>query len=148
MCDRLKEAYEKVALEDVGRLNVAREIMRKSTDFLRRITAPVDGIGRVTLSYVCPHCSFVPSEDYIWWVSSGHGDGSNRKKKQCCWWCAACGGQYDWRGSNRIQVILLILDANEAKVFKAHAAPLGLCDNWINALKLLANQQEDGGQPD
>ena len=33
-------------------------------------------------------------------------------------------------------------NANEAKVSKAHAAPLGLCDNLMNALKLLANQQK------
>ena len=32
----------------------------------------------------------------------------------------------------------------QAKVFKAHAVPQGLCENLINALKLLANQQEDG----
>ena len=32
----------------------------------------------------------------------------------------------------------------QAKVFKAHAVPQGLCENVINALKLLANQQEDG----
>ena len=32
----------------------------------------------------------------------------------------------------------------QAKVFKAHAVPRGLCANLINALKLLANQQEDG----
>ena len=31
----------------------------------------------------------------------------------------------------------------QAKVFKAHAVPQGLCANLINALKLLANQQED-----
>ena len=30
-----------------------------------------------------------------------------------------------------------------AKVFKAHAIPQGLCEKLINALKLLANQQED-----
>ena len=33
------------------------------------------------------------------------------------------------------------------KVFKAHAAPSELCDNLINALKLLANQQKDGDSP-
>ena len=38
-------------------------------------------------------------------------------------------------------------NANEAKVFKAHATPSGLCDNLINALKLLANQQKDGDSP-
>ena len=32
----------------------------------------------------------------------------------------------------------------QAKVFKAHAVPQGWCANLINALKLLANQQEDG----
>ena len=31
-----------------------------------------------------------------------------------------------------------------AKVFRAHAALQGLCGNVISALKLLANQQEDG----
>ena len=34
--------------------------------------------------------------------------------------------------------------ASQAKVFKAHAAPQGLCENLINALKLLANQQRVG----
>ena len=33
---------------------------------------------------------------------------------------------------------------NQAKVFQARAVPQGLCGNLINALKLLANQQEDG----
>ena len=28
----------------------------------------------------------------------------------------------------------------QAKVFKAHALPQGVCENLINALKLLANQ--------
>ena len=32
----------------------------------------------------------------------------------------------------------------QAKVFKAHAVPHVLCANLINALQLLANQQEDG----
>ena len=33
---------------------------------------------------------------------------------------------------------------NQAKVIRAHAVPQGFCGNLINALKLLANQQEDG----
>ena len=33
---------------------------------------------------------------------------------------------------------------SRAKVFKAHSVPQGLCANLVNALKLLANQQEDG----
>ena len=35
-------------------------------------------------------------------------------------------------------------NVNQAKVFRAHAVPQGLCGNLINALKLLANQKEDG----
>ena len=39
------------------------------------------------------------------------------------------------------------VNANEAKVLKAHATPLELCGNLINALKLLANHQKDGDSP-
>ena len=44
-------------------------------------------------------------------------------------------------------VVQLGVNSNEAKVLKAHAAPLELCDNLINELKLLANQQKDGDCP-
>ena len=37
--------------------------------------------------------------------------------------------------------------ASQAKVFHAHAVPQNLCENLINAPKLLANQQKDGGSP-
>ena len=47
----------------------------------------------------------------------------------------------------RILLVQIGVNANEAKVFQAHAALLGLCDNLINALKLLANQQKDGDSP-
>ena len=53
---------------------------------------------------------------------------TNGERPTGYWWCS---------GTN----------ANEAKVFKAHAAPLELCDNLINALKLLAIQQKDGDSP-
>ena len=49
--------------------------------------------------------------------------------------------------THRILVVQLGTNANEAKVFKAHAAPQGLCENLINALKLLANEQTDGDSP-
>ena len=99
----------------------------------------------VFLSCVCPYG--FPLDDYIWWVSTGHGDGSSRKKKHCNWWCAACGGQFEWSAPHRILVVEIGVDANEAKVYKAHAAPLVLCDNLNNALKLLANQHKDGDGP-
>ena len=55
--------------------------------------------------------------------------------------------QYEWRAPNRTLVLQISVNANEAKVFEAHAALLGLCDNLSNALKLLANQQTDGDSP-
>ena len=36
---------------------------------------------------------------------------------------------------------------DEAKDFRAHAIPQGLCENLISELKLLANQQKDGDSP-
>ena len=48
---------------------------------------------------------------------------------------------------NRVLILQLGTDADEAKVFRAHAAPQGLRENLINALKLLANQKTDGDSP-
>ena len=45
-----------------------------------------------------------------------------------------------WRPTRR--VVQLSVNADEAKM-----SLLGLCDNLINALKLLANQQKDGDRP-
>ena len=89
------------------------------------------GMGGVTFSYDCPHCSCFPLDDYIWWVSTEHGHVD----------------QYEWRTPNRILVVQIGADADRAQVFKAHAAPLVLCDNLINANILLANPQKDGDSP-
>ena len=43
-----RECYNEVELEDEGRISIAQDILRKSTDFLRRIIVPSDGPGRVT----------------------------------------------------------------------------------------------------
>ena len=103
--------------------------------------APVDGMGGVTLTNVCPHCNCFPLDGYIWWVSTEHGNGNNRKKRSIARWCAACGGQYEWRAPDRILVVQIGTDANEAKVFRTHAAPWGLCDNLINDLKRSVAEQ-------
>ena len=93
----LRDWHNQAEGENGGRLSMARDPLRKSADFPRRIIAPSDGSLGVTLSCVCPHCHCFPLGD-IWWASSGHGDGEKKKKKkQSNWWCAACGGQYDWR---------------------------------------------------
>ena len=58
------------------------------------------------------------------------------------------GAQFVEKGTtgepNRLLVVQTGESFEQAKVFSAHAVPQGLCANLINALKLLANQQEDG----
>ena len=83
--EKIREGCEKVAKDEIGRLGIVQKILGKSTDFLRRIIAPVG--GGVTLSHICPHCNSFPLEEYIWWVSTGHGDGNKKNMKHCCWWC-------------------------------------------------------------
>ena len=63
--DRIKEAFEQVAKDEARKLSTVQEIMTKSTDHLRRIIAPVGELGGVAMSYLCPHCSSFPVENYI-----------------------------------------------------------------------------------
>ena len=109
------------------------------TQVLLVIIAPVGGMGGVILSYFCPHCNRFPLGDFIWWVST--------TKKHYSWWCAICGARYEWRAPHRILVLQLGTNEDEATVSRAHAVPQGLCENLINALKLLANKQKDGDSP-
>ena len=100
-----------------------QEIMIRSTDYLRRIIAPVGGQGGI-----------------VWKTTFG---GSLERNPQSGG-AQFCGEKYDWKQPNRLSVAQTGDSVEQAKVFKAHAAPQGLCANLINALKLLANQQEDG----
>ena len=131
----VRECYE-VEAENEGRISCVKVRISRGESSRQMMEQ-----GRVALSYVCPHCHCLPLDDYIWCVSSGHGE------KQCNWWCTACGGQYDWRAPNRMFVIEDSTDHREAEVFRAHAAAQGTCDNLINALKLLTNQQKNGDSP-
>ena len=133
--DRIKEAFDLVAKDEAENMSIVQEIMLRSTDYLRRIVAPVGGQGGVTMSYLCPHCNSFTREDYVREVSG---------RKSTKWWCAICGEKYDWKQPNRLLVVQTGDSIEQAKVFKAHAVPQGLCANLINAMKLLANQQEDG----
>ena len=65
--DRVQEAFEQVAKDEARKMSIVQEIVIRSTDYLRRIIAPVGGQGGVTISYLCPHCNGFPLEDYIWW---------------------------------------------------------------------------------
>ena len=55
--DRVKQAFEQVAQDEARKMSIAQEIMIRSTDYVRRITAPVGGQGGVTMSCLCPHCN-------------------------------------------------------------------------------------------
>ena len=134
--DRMKVAFEQVAKDEARKLSTVQEIMKRSTDRFRRIISPAGRQGGVTMSYLCPHCNSFPKEEFVWWVSGG--------KKHTNWWCAICGENFDRRAPNRLLVVQTGESVNQAKVFKAHAVPQGVCGNLINALKMLANQQEDG----
>ena len=50
----------------------------------------------------------------------------------------------DWRAPSRVVVLQDSVDPRQTQVFRAHAAPQGMCDNLINSLKHLTNQQKDG----
>ena len=117
------------------KMSIVQEIMFKSSDYLRRIIAPVGGQGGVTMSYLCQNCNSFSLNDYVWWDSAG---------KTTKWWCAICGEKADWRQPSSLLVVQTGDSFEQAKVFKAHAIPQGLCEILIKALKLLANQQEDG----
>ena len=64
--ERVREAFEKVAKNETGRLSIVQGIMLESPDFLRRLVAPAGGQGGVTMSYLCPNCNSFPLEDYVW----------------------------------------------------------------------------------
>ena len=55
-----------MAKDKIGRLGMVKEILRKSTNFLQLIIAPVDGMTGVILSYVCPHCN-----TFLWRTTVG-----------------------------------------------------------------------------
>ena len=50
--DRIKEAFELVAQAETEKMSIVQEIKLRSTDYLRRIIAPVGGQGGVTMSYL------------------------------------------------------------------------------------------------
>ena len=94
--DRTKEAFEQVAQDEAGKLSIVEEIMIRSTDYPRRIIAPVGGQGGVTMSYLCPQCNSFTIGRLHLVVTAG---------KTTKWWCAICGEKYDWKRPNRLLVV-------------------------------------------
>ena len=97
--ERLREACEKVATDEIGRLGIVQEIIGKSTDFLRKVMAPVGGMGGVTLSKICPHIKSFSLEDNIWWETAERRStvggvryveaDTNGEHQTGYWWCSS-----------------------------------------------------------
>ena len=74
---RIHEAYEKVAKDEIGRLGIVQE-------FLRRARTSCGGSLRQSVEWrnhfvVCrPHCNSFPLEELDWWVYDG-----TRRRQHC-----------------------------------------------------------------
>ena len=134
--DRIREACEKVAMDDIGRLGIAQEIPLTSCGgSSRQSTGWEESFSRTfarkaSVSRLMTTC------------------GGYRRDTET----ATTGGvrlvEANTNGERQTGYWVQIgVNANEAKVFRAHAVPLELCDNLINALELLTNQQKDGDRP-
>ena len=104
--DRIKEAFDLEAKDEVGKISILQEIVL--TDYLRRIIASVGGQGGVTMSSLCPYCNGFPLEDYVWGVYAG----------KTTKWCAICRQMYDWKQQNRLLVVQTGDRIEQAKVLK------------------------------
>ena len=132
MSAKLQECYSEVKQEDDERKFIVQQIMQKSTDFLMRIIVPVEGQG----GSHCRTCALIIISSR-WKTATSC---ATKHGKQCNWWCAACGGQHRWRNPNGIFVLQDSSDRRE---------PQGVCENLVNAVKLLAGQlrwRRCGGQ--
>ena len=70
-------------LEDVEACNVfTKKIMWKGTDFLRHVVEERQKEPSPA-EFVCEHCKLFLVEDFLWWVSTNHGE--RRKNNQYEW---------------------------------------------------------------
>ena len=100
--DKVKEAFEKVARDEAR--STVQEIMIKSTDYSRRIIAPVGRQGGVT-SHISTRIKTVSR----WKTTFG---GSQGRKHTT--WC--CGENFDWRAPNRLLVVQTGVSVNQTCV--------------------------------
>ena len=112
---------------------------------LRRVVCASRREG-VTLPHVCSRCHRYPSGDHIWWVSSEHCDSKQEGALQlvvpCVWRPVRLEESEQNLGHTESA------ERREAKVFRVHAPPHGVCDKLVNALQLLANRQGDDSPVD
>ena len=79
MMAKLKNSVFQARQEADQRKSSVQQVLQGCTDFFEADHRASARAGRVTLSYECPRCHRFPLEDYIWCVSSRHGDGSKSK---------------------------------------------------------------------
>ena len=128
----IREAYEKVVREEAGRLGIVRENWRKSTDFLRANLCAGRWNERSHFVVCLPALQqFSSGGLYLVGI-----DGEEARQLVVC-----KSVRYEWRAPNRILVVQLGTNDDEAKASRAHVVPQGLCENLTNTLKLLANQK-------
>ena len=65
-------------------------------------------------------------------------------EKQCNWVVCGVRRPVQLEGPNGVLVIQDRADPSDAKVFRAHALPQGVCENVVCAMKLLANLRTGG----
>ena len=126
-----------MANDEIGRFAIVQEIQRKSTDFVRRVIAPASLPALQQFPFGGRHLVGID------------GTRTRQEQEEEALQLVVCGmwRQVRMESAQQDTGEQLSTNTNEAKVFKAHAAPHGLCENLINALKLLANQQTDGDSP-
>ena len=142
--ERKREAYAKVAKYEIGRLGIVQEkseeehallaagSLRQSSEWslFCRVSARIATVFRRRTTF-----------------GGCRRDTETATTERRGTTVGVCGGTYEWRAPERILVVQLDTNEDEATVFRAHAVPQGLCENLINALKLLVNQQRDGDSP-
>ena len=55
---------------------------------MRHVVGETEGRGAITFSYVCENYKLFPVEDFLWWVSTNHGE-RRKKNSMSGWWCQA-----------------------------------------------------------
>ena len=108
-------------------------ILRKNTDFLRRVIAPVGGTGGVTLSQVCPHCnSFLRRT--MFGAYRRDTETATRERRS-----TAVGG---------VRCVEAHTNGERPTGYWwCSSVPMPMKQRCSNALKLLANKQTDGDSP-
>ena len=139
---KVREVYEKVARDEVGRLGIVQEIFEKMYGLLEADHGASRWTGR---SYPVVHLPPPALQQFPCGGLHLVGiDGTRRQQQQAeealqlvVAWCveAYMNGEHP----TGFLVVQLGTDEDEAKGFRAHAVPQGLCENLINAPKPLAN---------